>query len=211
MSDEGEIDGDRLRRIAEGDQAAFADAFERFRDRLRYMVRLRLDHRLQGRVDPSDIIQDAYLEAARRAKDYAAEPKMPFYLWLRFLTGQRLLQVQRLHIGAQMRNAEQEISIHRAAWPEASSISLAAQLVGNLTSPSLAAVRAEMQVRLQNALNEMDPVDREVLTLRHFEELGNNEVAEVLGLTKTAASNRYMRALKRLRDVLSSIPGFLEQ
>jgi RNA polymerase sigma-70 factor (ECF subfamily) len=210
MADESSELQEQLRRLADGDQQALADLFARYRDRLRRMVKLRLDRRLQGRIDASDVLQDAYLDIARRAPEYAANPTMPFFLWLRFLTGQRLLMVHRQHLGARMRDAGQEVSLYRGALPQASSVSLAAQLLGRMTSPSLAAVRAEMQLKLQEALNGMDPIDREVLTLRHFEELSNSETAAVLGLQKSAASNRYIRALKRLKEVLSSMPGFFD-
>ena len=210
MADESGEPQEQLRRLAAGDQQALAELFARYRDRLRRMVKLRLDRRLQGRIDASDVLQDAYLDAARRFAEYAANPTMPFFLWLRLLTGQRLLMVHRQHLGAKMRDAEQEVSLYRGALPQASSVSLAAQLLGRMTSPSLAAVRAEMQLKLQEALNGMDPIDREVLTLRHFEELSNAETAAVLGLQKAAASNRYIRALKRLKDVLSSMPGFFD-
>jgi RNA polymerase sigma-70 factor (ECF subfamily) len=207
---EDSSDTDDLARLAGGNPRAVAEAFARYRDRLRRMVKLRLDRRLQGRVDPSDVLQEAYLDVAHRAAEYAANPTMPLFLWLRFLTGQRLLLIHRQHLGTKMRDAGQEVSLYRGALPQASSVSLAAQLLGRMTSPSVAAMRAEMQVRLQDALNSMDPMDREVLTLRHFEELSNAETAAVLGLQKSAASNRYIRALKRLREVLSSIPGFLD-
>jgi RNA polymerase sigma-70 factor (ECF subfamily) len=207
--DSADLQG-QLRRLAAGDQQALAELFARYRDRLRRMVKLRLDRRLQGRIDASDVLQEAYLDVARRAAEYAANPTMPFFLWLRLLTGQRLLMVHRRHLGAKMRDVGQEVSLYRGALPQASSVSLAAQLLGRMTSPSLAAVRAEMQLKLQEALNGMDPLDREVLTLRHFEELSNSETAAVLGLQKSAASNRYIRALKRLKDVLSSMPGFFD-
>src|SRR5262249_30555087 len=157
---------------------------------------------------PSDVLQEAYLDLAKRAPDYLAKPDIPFFLWLRLLTGQRLLEIHRRHLGTLMRAAGQEVSLHRGALPQATSESLAAQLLGRMTSPTQAAVRAEMQVRLQEALNSMDALDREVLVLRHFEELSNNETAAVLGIAKAAASNRYVRALKRLKDILSSLPGF---
>jgi RNA polymerase sigma-70 factor, ECF subfamily len=210
MSDDSTDLGDLTRRLAEGDQQALAAAFARHRDRLRRMVQLRLDRRLQGRVDASDVLQEAYLDIATRAAEYAAKPAMPFFLWLRFLTGQRLLMIHRRHLGAKMRDVGQEVSLYHGALPQASSASLAAHLLGRLTSPSQAAARAELQLKLQEALNAMEPLDREVLTLRHFEELSNNDVAAVLGLSKAAASNRYMRALKRLKDVLVNIPGFFE-
>jgi RNA polymerase sigma-70 factor (ECF subfamily) len=118
--------------------------------------------------------------------------------------------MHRKHLGAQIRDANLEVSLHRGALPQATSVSLAELLLGRLTSPTRAARRAEMQVRLQDVLNTMDPIDREVLTLRHFEELSNGETARVLGLTKSAASNRYMRALLRLKETLSGMPGFLD-
>jgi RNA polymerase sigma-70 factor (ECF subfamily) len=208
MPDDSHDLQEQLRHLAAGDQQALADLFARYRDRLRRMVNLRLDRRLQGRVDASDVLQEAYLDVASRAVEYAARPTMPFFLWLRFLTGQRLLMVHRQHLGARMRDAGQEVSLYRGALPQASSVSLAAQLLGRMTSPSLAVVRAEMQLKLQEALNSMNPIDREVLTLRHFEELSNSETAALLSLQKAAASNRYIRALKRLKEVLSSMPGF---
>jgi RNA polymerase sigma-70 factor (ECF subfamily) len=210
MADESGVVQELVRRIAAGDQQALAEAFTRYRDRLRRMVLLRLDRRLQGRIDASDILQDAYLDVARRAAEYAANPTLPLFLWLRLLTGQRLLIVHRQHLHVKMRDVGQEVSLYRGALPQASSASLAAQLLGRLTSPSLAAMRAEMQLRLQEALNDMEPLDREVLTLRHFEELSNSETARVLGIQKSAASNRYVRALQRLRTVLSSMPDFFE-
>ena len=196
------------RRLGEGDQSALAELFLCYRERLRRMVRLRLDRRLQGRVDPSDVLQEAYLDFSERAGAYAADPNMPLFLWLRFLTGQRLQVIHRKHLGTKMRDAGQEVSLYRGPLPQASSVSLAEQLLGHLTSPSHAAARAEMQVRLQGALNRMDALDREVLVLRHFEELSNGETARALGLEKSAASNRYIRALKRLKRVLSTMPGF---
>jgi RNA polymerase sigma-70 factor (ECF subfamily) len=210
MPDDASDLQEQLKRLAAGDAQALADLFARYRDRLRRMVKLRLDRRLQGRVDASDVLQEAYIDVSQRAAEYAANPTMPFFLWLRFLTGQRLLMVHRQHLGTKMRDAGQEVSLYRGALPQASSMSLAAQLLGRLTSPSLAAVRAEMQIKLQEALNSMDPLDREVLTLRHFEELSNNETAALLGIQKAAASNRYIRALKRLKEVLSSMPGFFD-
>jgi RNA polymerase sigma-70 factor (ECF subfamily) len=205
MTDTSDTESGLLRRIAAGDERALVDLFARHRDRLRRMVRLRLDRRLQGRVDPSDVLQEAHIEVLRRAGDYVRAPSMPAFLWLRLIAGERLLHAHRRHLGAQIRDAGQEIALHQGAFPQATSVSLAALLLGRLTSPT----RAEMQVRLQTVLNQMDPVDREVLTLRHFEELSNAETARVLGLEKTAASNRYVRALKRLKEVLATMPGFL--
>ncbi len=210
MAGESANTDELLRRALDGERQALAELFTRYRERLRQMVRLRLDRRLQGRLDPSDVLQEAYLDFARRLPEYAANPSLPFFLWLRGLTGQRLIDLHRQHLGAKMRDAAQEVSLYRGALPQASSVSLAAQLLGRLTSASRAAIRAETQIRVQEALNSMDPLDREVLTLRHFEMLSNEESAQVLGIKKSAASNRYVRALKRLRDILSGLPGWGE-
>ncbi len=199
-----------LRRAAAGDAQALNVLLEVYRDRLRRMVRLRLNRRLQGRVDPSDVLQDAYVEIARTLPAYLQDPALPFFLWLRHITGQKLIAVHRQHLGAQMRDADREVSLYRGAMPQASSVSLAAQLLGRVTSASQAAVRAETQVKIQESLNSMDPMDREILALRHFEMLTNDEAALALGIKKSAASNRYVRALKRLKGILSAIPGFLE-
>jgi RNA polymerase sigma-70 factor (ECF subfamily) len=132
------------------------------------------------------------------------------FLWLRFIVGQRLKIVHRQHLGVKARNAGREVTLYHGALPEATSESLAAQLLGRLTSPSQAAVRAELQVRLQEALNSMDHIDREVVALRHFEQLSNAETAQVLGLQTRAASARYIRAIRRLKEILVAIPGFFD-
>jgi RNA polymerase sigma-70 factor, ECF subfamily len=196
-----------LQQAARGTGADLGPLLERHRKRLRRMVALRLDPRLQGQIDASDVIQDAFLEVSVRFADYMRQPTMPFFLWLRFLTGQKLLALRRHHLGAQMRDIDREISLFRGSLPAASSAALAAQLVGCGTGPSEAAIRAERKIRLQEALNSMDPLDREVLALRHFEQLNNTEAAQVLGLQESAASKRYIRALKKLKDILAALTG----
>jgi RNA polymerase sigma-70 factor (ECF subfamily) len=196
-----------LHLLAQGEPAEFGKLLERHRGRLRRMVALRLDRRLQGRIDASDVIQEAFLEASSRLPDYLTRPSLPFFLWLRFITGQKLVELHRHHLGAQMRDAGREISLYRGALPETSSAALAAQLLGHDTRPSEAAVRAERKIRLQEALNSMDALDREVLALRHFEQLNNSETARALELTEAAASKRYVRALKRLKEILSGLSG----
>ena len=158
-----------LAQAAAGDETALSQLFSRYRKRLKQMVRLRLNRQLQGRVDDSDILQEAYLEAAQRLPDYLANRPLPFFLWLRHITGEKLIDVHRRHLGAQIRDAAQEVSLHRGPMPAASSGSLAAQLLGQLTSPSQAAIKAETRLRVQEVLNGMDPLDREILALRHFE------------------------------------------
>jgi len=194
-----------------GDPNALGEVWQRYHERLRRLVRLRLDRRLQGRVDPSDVLQEAFLDFQARAQDYVQQPDMPFFLWLRFLTGQRLQLIHRHHLGTQMRDAGREVSLQRGAMPQATSVSLAAQLLGRFTSVTQAVQRAEMQLILQEAINAMDPLDREILALRHFEELSNEETAQVLGIKPSAASSRHVRALKRLRESLRTTPGFFDR
>jgi RNA polymerase sigma-70 factor (ECF subfamily) len=199
-----------LHRAAGGDPEALRQLFSLYRDRLKRMVRLRLSRRLQGRVDDSDVLQEAYLEVARKLPEYAQAPVLPLFLWLRRLTGLKLTEIHRRHLGTQLRDADREVSLHRGGLPEADSVSLAAQLLGKLTTPSQAAIKAEQRLYVQEALNSMDPLDREVLALKHFEQLSTSEIAEVLGLSKAGAGSRYLRAIKRLRAILEAIPGFRE-
>jgi RNA polymerase sigma-70 factor (ECF subfamily) len=199
-----------LEQVHAGDRAALNELFARHRPRLRRMVELRLDRRLQARIDASDVIQEAYVEAITRLDDYLRQPSYPLFLWLRLLVGERLLKLHRHHLGTQMRDAALEVSIYRGALPAASSAALAAQLLGQHTSPTQAAVRAERMLRLQEALNTLDPVDREVLSLRHFEEMTLAETALSLGIEESAAAKRYIRALKRLKAILAAMPGGLD-
>jgi RNA polymerase sigma-70 factor (ECF subfamily) len=118
-------------------------------------------------------------------------------------------ELHRRHLDTEAWDGGPEVSLYRGALPEANSVSLTAQLLGHMTAASQAAARADLQIRLQEAINRMDPLDREVLTLCHFEELTNDEAA-VLGLDKPAATVHYLRALKRLKEILSSIPGFFK-
>jgi RNA polymerase sigma-70 factor (ECF subfamily) len=196
-----------IRRAAAGDQRALADLLAAHRDRLRRLVTLRLDRRVRGRVDPSDIIQDAYVDAAAALTDYSQRGDMSFFLWLRWLTGMKINAAHRIHLGFQVRDAAREVSIDRGAMPQATSAALAAQLVGRLTSASAVAIRRERKARLQEAIDLMDPLDREILVLRHFEELTNGEAAQTLGLQESAASKRFIRALRKLKDILRSMPG----
>jgi RNA polymerase sigma-70 factor (ECF subfamily) len=199
-----------LRLAADGDGTSLGVLLQRHEDRLRRMVAFRMDPRLQGRVDPSDVIQEVCLTAAKSLPDYLGRPAMPFFLWLRGIAGNKLLELHRHHLGTPMRDARREVSLYRASMPEATSAALAAQLMGRFSRPSEVAIRAEVKIRLQEALNQMDPLDREVLALRHFEQLSTAEAAEVLGIREAAAGKRYLRALERLRDILAGMRGGLE-
>jgi RNA polymerase sigma-70 factor (ECF subfamily) len=208
MTGESDETSGLIRRAASGEEEALRELFSRHCDRLKRMVHLRLSRRLAGRVDDSDILQEACLEATRRLDEYLREPKLPFFLWLRHLTALKLTEIHRRHLGTQLRDADREVTLHRGGLPLADSVSLAAQLLGTLTTPSQAVVKAETRLLVQEALNGVDPIDREVLALKHFEQLSTSEIAEVLGLSKAGAGSRYLRAIKRLREILAQIPGF---
>ncbi len=193
----------RERLTSEG-QPAFAELFQQYRQRLRSVVQLRLDRRLTGRVDPSDVLQETFLDAAARVPDYLGQEGMTLYIWLRFLTLQRLLQIHRFHLKTRQRSAELEVPL-----PAVATDTLAGQLVGSLTSPSQVAMRGELQQSLVEQLSAMEPIEREILALRHFEELSNQDIAAILGISTSAASKRYLRALRRLREAMDRVvsPG----
>lgn len=209
MTDQHEESHDLVEQLKGGDKEALAAVFSQHRDRLWRTVNFRMDPRLAARIDADDVLQEAYLAAAQRLEHYVADRSSPF-IWLRMIVMQTLTDVHRHHLGTQMRDAGREVAAAGCRYPQTTTASLAAQLVGHLTSPSQAAARAETLHKVEQAVAAMDPLDQEVLALRHFEELGNGEVAEVLGIQHKAASIRYVRALRRLRNVLSVIPGFFE-
>jgi RNA polymerase sigma-70 factor (ECF subfamily) len=201
---------DLVKQAASGDPASWEELMKRYRSRLRRTVSFRLDPRLQGRVDPSDVVQDVCLEAWQHLGSYVNQPDTPFFLWLRAVAGHKLGDLHRQHLGAQMRDARREVSLYQGSLSGATSAALAAKLLGHLTGPSEAALRAERKVQLQTALNAMDPMDREVLALRHFEQLTVSEAAAVLGIKEKAAGMRYVRALRRLKEILINIGGWAE-
>jgi RNA polymerase sigma-70 factor (ECF subfamily) len=199
-----------IERAAGGEAAPLEALLDRHRDRLRRMVALRMDRRMKSRLDPSDVLQEAFLEATVRLPEYAKDPSIPFFLWLRLLTGQRLQVLHRRHLGAQRRDAGREVALDAAGLPGATSAAMAAGLLGRDTRPSEAAARSERRARLQQAIDRMDPIDREVLALRHFERLTNAEAARVLGLSEGAVGVRHFRAVKRLKEILADMPGGVE-
>lgn len=185
-------------------EVAVAQLFDRYRPKLARMVVLRLDARMAGKVDVEDVLQDAFVQAARRIDDFIQRPTVPFFVWLRQLTSQTLIDVHRRYLGAKMRDVGREVSLDRWGADSSSSSCLVGQLADSLTSPSQFAVRNELVDQLRVALQNMEDMDREVLILRHLEQLSNNEVAEILGIDKYAASKRYLRALERLRTAMSA-------
>ncbi|MCA9151705.1 MAG: sigma-70 family RNA polymerase sigma factor [Planctomycetales bacterium] len=197
-----------IRRAINADAAAVGELFNRNRLRLRRFVDLRLDDRVRGRIDPSDVVQDACIEGTRRLDEYFLLTQMPFYVWLRLITAQKLALAHRHHLRVLARNAARDVPLFAANLPDASSALLAARLLGRSATPCQAALRAEQQLRLQGALESLRPHDREIIVLRHFEQLSNLETASVLGLSETTASTRHVRALQRLRKILDADPNF---
>jgi RNA polymerase sigma-70 factor (ECF subfamily) len=202
---------DLVKQAASGDPKSWEELMKRYRSRLRRTVSFRLDPRLQGRVDPSDVVQDVCLEAWQHLASYINQHDTPFFLWLRAVAGHKLGDLHRQHLGTKMRDARREVSLYQGSLSGATSAALAAKLLGHLTGPSEAARRAERKVQLQTALNAMDPIDREVLALRHFEQLTVSEAAAVLGIKEKAAGMRYVRALRRLKEILINLGGWAEK
>lgn len=195
------------------DSAAWGALLIEHQDRLRRIIAFRLDDRLQGRMDAADVLQEAYLEATAHREDYLRlQQSVPLFLWLRGVVGNKLLEIHRHHLGTHMRNADREVPLRDANTSHGgTSAAMAAQMTGGSTHPSLAAAQAEVRVRLEQALNDLEPIDREVLALRHFEQLTNEEAARVLGIQERATAKRYVRALKRLKHILAEMPGGLTE
>ena len=191
----------------DGRQQALATLYSKHRDRLRRMIEFRLDARLRGRVSTSDVLQEAYIDALKRLPHFEADPAVPFFIWLRAVTIQRLIQVHRMHLGAGARDAAREVQLRGGAAPGASS-EMIAEFIADVTSPSQAVQRVEVMAQLRGSLDHLDAIDREVLALRHFEDLSNHEVAALLGIQPAAASKRYVRALERLKEAMERLPGF---
>jgi RNA polymerase sigma-70 factor (ECF subfamily) len=186
-----------LERLNAGDRDALAGLFDYYRARLQKMVRLRMDARLAGRLDDSDVLQEAYLDAARQVQGYLRQPRVAFYVWLRGLAWERLLNLQRQHLGAQCRAVGRELAL-----PAESSALLVRSLLARGPSPSEALLQEELRQRLQRALAKLEPEDREVILMRHYENMSNGEVAQALGLGDSGATMRYGRALYRLKEIL---------
>lgn len=201
---------DLVNRIIHGDKQALAELFDQHAPRLRRIVNFRLDRRIYGRIGADDVLQEAYLNAEQRLKSLLKDRPATIFIWLRQVVGQTLTDIHRRHLGAQKRTAKRDVSIH-GGWNAAStSASLVIHLTGHLTSPSQAALRAELSAQIDAALAAMNDLDREMLALRHFEELTNNEAAHVLNMSPQAASMRYVRAIRRLREAFGTLTGLPE-
>lgn len=205
-------DLEQLTRASEsGDSTALASVFARYRPRLRRMVELRLNPQLQGRVDASDVVQDAFAEAARVLPGFLRERPLPVHLWLRRLTAQAILQAHRTHLLAAKRDVQREVRIEDNAYVSVSADVLAFELAGSMTSPPSAAMRREQSDLLVRGLEQLSETEREILVLRHFEHLSGAETAIMLGLNHEVVKKRYLRALLKLKAILPDVDPGAEQ
>ncbi|MFN7730755.1 MAG: sigma-70 family RNA polymerase sigma factor [Pirellula sp.] len=197
-------------RLRGSDEAALAELFETWRGRLLQIVKTRLDQRLVGRLDPADVLQDAYLDLAKKLPRFAAEPSgMSPFVWIRLVVTERVLVTHRKHLQANVRDARREVS----AWSGPSgtaSVVLADRLIAQVSSVSSRVVRAEMSTAVLEVISSLEEIDREIIMMRAFEGLLNSEAAEVLGLSENGASSRFVRAMTKLRRELAAIPGLME-
>lgn len=191
-----------LANVQGGDADAVNRLMDRHRDALRRMVQMRLDQRVQRRVDVSDVVQDVLVEANRRLQDYVQTPQMPFHLWLRHIAMDRIIDAHRRHRGSAKRSVDKERPMVAAGNEDHSTLELVAQLHDPQLTPAAAATQREMTKVVEAAIGELDEHDAEIVIMRHYEQLSNQEVAQALGLTEPAASMRYLRAMRRLKQLL---------
>jgi RNA polymerase sigma-70 factor, ECF subfamily len=189
-----------------GDVGAINRLMERHRDSLRRIVQLRLDQQIQRRIDVSDIVQEVLVEANRRLQDYLAQPVMPYHLWLRQIAQDRIIDAHRRHRASAKRSVDRERPLAIPAADDHSTMELAAQLAGRELTPAAAATQAEMAKLVEAAIAKLPDQDCEIIIMRHYEQLSNQEIAQALGLTEPAASMRYLRAIRRLKELMVN-PG----
>jgi RNA polymerase sigma-70 factor (ECF subfamily) len=191
---------DKARR---GDVEARDHLLTQHRGPVRRMIDLRLDPAIAARLDASDVTQEVLLEASRRLDQYLQAPALPFHLWLRHIAKDHIIDAHRRHRLAQRRGVDREQPAIPAGLQDHSSIELAAQFIDQELTPASAAMQQELARRLHQAIADLDEDDREIVLMRHFEQLPNQDVAEILHLTEAAASMRHLRALRRLRELLN--------
>jgi RNA polymerase sigma-70 factor (ECF subfamily) len=191
-----------LAQAKDGDPSAVNALMDRHRNSLRQMVRMRLDKRIQNRVDVSDVVQDVLVEANRRLQTYLGDPVMPFHLWLRQIAKDRIIDAHRRHRVSARRSVDREQSMASPKGYDQSSVELAALLGDPELTPAAALMQAEMARRVEAAITELEEKDSEIIVMRHYEHLSNQEIGQVLSLSEPAASMRYLRAIRRLKQIL---------
>lgn len=192
-----------LQSAKRGNDDAVNNLLERHRNAIRKMVQMRMDKAVAGRVDASDIVQDVMLDASQRLSEFIQKSPMPFHLWLRQLAKDRLIDAHRKHRGAQRRSVDKEQRLN-VQYADQSSLNLAAQLQDYELTPAAATLRKELEQRFLQALDQLEDDDREIIIMRHQEHLSNSDVALALDLSAAAAGMRYLRAIRKLRDVLGT-------
>lgn len=201
MSTQEQDENDLIQKAQNGDLEALAQVFEINRERLKRMIRMRMSERVRPRVAVSDVLQEAYVDLAQQLGNYAKDPKLPFFLWMRRITGLRLAKVHREHLGQKIRDVNRERRLD-VAIPDASAVYMANQLAGQFTTVSEKAMRNENELRMQAAIEQVSETDREILAMRHVEQLTNSEIAVLLEISESAATNRYVRAIRKLKDAM---------
>ncbi len=199
------------RHLRQGDKQALDELFDLHRMRLWRIVHFRMNPMLRRRLEPDDVLQDAYIDAVKRLDHFVKNSFKSSFLWLRMIVCQTLIDLYRRHIGAQGRDMRCEVALDGLIYPQSTSSSLIFQLADSATSPSQLVSRHELLEKVSEVVGGMDPLDQEILALRHFEELTNSEAATALGIAQKAASIRYVRALRRLKAVLSDRSGFFTE
>lgn len=198
-----------LNRLRDGDNDAFTELFSLHRERLERIVRYRMDKRLTGRVDVDDVLQEAFVDGQNRIDNLRNSPTSRFLVWMRVIVGQTMINIHRRHIASEKRDATREVRASSGTDRDGSA-SMLIQLVDSITSPSQVFSKREMYEQVVCALDALKETDREIVALRHFEELTNSEIAEILDITPKSASIRYVRALERLKSELANVPGFFD-
>ncbi|MEL7498069.1 MAG: sigma-70 family RNA polymerase sigma factor [Planctomycetota bacterium] len=200
---ESSSDRQLLQLARAGDASALAKIFTKYRGRLKRMIKIRMNPRLQGRLDASDVVQDTLVEAARTLDRFLSEPSLPVYFWLRHLAHEKLIEAHRRHLKTKKRDASRDLSLHGVAL-NATSEAVAFELISDMSSPSEAMIKKHRKEQLTQALESMSDLDREVLTLKHFEQMTNREIAELLELPYESVKKRYFRALLKLEKLLGT-------
>ncbi len=203
LSPKNDLTDELLVQVREGSDGAVDKLFDRHRKALRRMIHLRLNNRVSRRVDASDVLQDVFIEASRRLQTYLEKPPMAFHLWIRQIARDRIIDAHRRHAVSAKRSVDREMSLNAPATVDQSSIELAGQLCDGELTPAAAATQREIAMQLEQAVHQLRDQDREIILMRHYEQLSNLEIAQELGLTEPATSMRYLRALRRLRELLN--------
>ena len=204
---DGEVTAELLKNVRDGQAVAVEELMDRHRNSLRRMIQLRLDQRLMQRMDVSDVIQDVLIEANRRLTDYLNNPVIPFHLWIRQIAKDRIIDAHRRHRVSAKRSIDREQPQPGKGPFDRSTIELANQFRDQALTPAAAATQRELAQQIESAVQMLREHDREIILMRHYEQLDNKEIAQSLGLTEPAASMRYLRALKRLREIIEGMPA----